>query len=79
MKKCQLLDLYLGQVMRVQSHLVQVWQDESGATAIEYGLILALIGLAMFGMLQAVAGETIEMWTEVETEVLASNIVVPAD
>lgn len=40
--------------------------DTSGATAVEYGLIVSLIVLAMVGALQGVATTTIEMWDMVE-------------
>ncbi|NCP13899.1 MAG: Flp family type IVb pilin [Sphingomonadales bacterium] len=46
--------------------------DNTGATAIEYGLIVALIALATLGAIQAVAGETIQMWNFVSTEVTAA-------
>ena len=37
-------------------------KDQSGATAVEYGLILALIFLAMVGAVSAFADGTISMW-----------------
>lgn len=40
--------------------------DTSGATAVEYGLIVALIVLAMLVSMQLVASETLEMWGHVE-------------
>jgi pilus assembly protein Flp/PilA len=40
--------------------------DTSGATAIEYGLIAALIVVAMIAALQGVADSTIAMWNNVE-------------
>lgn len=40
--------------------------DTSGATAIEYGLIISLIVLAMILSLQSVATKTINMWNDVE-------------
>ncbi|MEW9854018.1 Flp family type IVb pilin [Novosphingobium sp. M1R2S20] len=43
-------------------------RDNRGATAVEYGLILSLIFLAMAGALSGVAGETLRMWTHVESE-----------
>ncbi|WP_240505868.1 Flp family type IVb pilin [Erythrobacter colymbi] len=46
--------------------------DQSGATAIEYGLILALIALVMSVALQDVAGTTIQMWNRVESESVAA-------
>ena len=51
---------------RVLGRLVR---DERGATAVEYGLIVALIVIAMIGALTQVAGSTINMWVEVEQNV----------
>jgi len=48
---------------------LRIIKDEQGATAVEYGLILALIFLAMVGALTTVAGTTINMWNYVATEV----------
>ncbi|WP_419180074.1 Flp family type IVb pilin [Erythrobacter oryzae] len=42
--------------------------DQSGATAIEYGLILSLIVIAMIAALQGVATTTINMWGNVESK-----------
>ena len=39
--------------------------DEKGATAVEYGLILSLIFLAMVGAVQAFADGTIGVWGRV--------------
>lgn len=44
---------------------------ERGATAVEYGLILALIVLAIMAALSEVATKTVGMWNNVATEVLA--------
>lgn len=46
--------------------------DTTGATAIEYGLILALIAIAMIGALQSVAGQTVSMWNNVNTKSTAA-------
>ena len=43
--------------------------DDRGATAIEYGLILALIFLAMVAAIGNFAGESSEMWGKVDTTV----------
>lgn len=40
-------------------------RDPRGATAIEYGLIAALVCLSALGAISALAGETISMWTMV--------------
>ena len=42
---------------------------ERGATAIEYGLIIALIVLAIIASLSSVADKTVGMWGNVATEV----------
>jgi len=42
--------------------------DTSGATAVEYGLIVSLIVVTILGSMQFVAGETIEMWQYIEAE-----------
>ena len=41
-------------------------RDTRGATAIEYGLIAALIVIAMMAARQGLANETITMWGDVE-------------
>jgi len=47
-------------------------EDQSGATAIEYGLIVALIAIAIIGSVTAMAGETNEMWSNTERDVTAA-------
>ena len=49
--------------------LQQLAGDRRGATAIEYGLIVALIVLAMVGALSDVAATTLGLWTRVATTV----------
>ena len=44
-------------------------QDQQGATAVEYGLIVALIFLAIVGAIQTFGEETIEMWNNVSSKV----------
>jgi pilus assembly protein Flp/PilA len=41
--------------------------DESGATAIEYGLIAALVSVAAVGALSAMGGSLTSMFTKVST------------
>lgn len=43
-------------------------KDESGATAIEYGLIAALIAVVLIGALTLVGGSLSEKFTEVSEE-----------
>lgn len=41
--------------------------DQSGATAVEYGLIVSLIFFAIYLVLQSVAGTTLDTWRNIET------------
>jgi pilus assembly protein Flp/PilA len=47
----------------------QLIQDERGATAVEYGLIISLIVIAMITALGNVANTTTNMWNNVSNEV----------
>jgi pilus assembly protein Flp/PilA len=49
--------------------LKDLLQDCRGATAVEYGLILALIFLAMVAAVQGVATKTTAMWNNVSNAV----------
>lgn len=53
--------------------LARLMQDQRGATAVEYGLIVALIVLACIGAITSVAVETIDMWNHVSTEVITNG------
>ncbi|TMM50452.1 Flp family type IVb pilin [Qipengyuania marisflavi] len=53
--------------------LKKLGRDTRGATAVEYGLILALIFLAMVGAVQALGTESIAMWTEVSSKVTTAT------
>ena len=46
-----------------------IFKDQRGATAVEYGLILALIFLAMVGAVGTFATTTIDMWDNVSNTV----------
>jgi pilus assembly protein Flp/PilA len=48
--------------------LKMLFRDEAGATAVEYGLILALIVLAMLAALQNFADGSITMWDSVSSK-----------
>ena len=56
-----------GDSMSLTTFLKHIGTDDKGATAVEYGLIVALIVLAMIGALQGVAEETERTWSEVES------------
>jgi pilus assembly protein Flp/PilA len=50
-------------VVAIRTILRRLRADTSGATAIEYGLIAALICIAMMGGLRALGGGSGGMWT----------------
>ena len=52
--------------------LTDLRKDERGATAVEYGLILALVFLVVVGAVTIVAQTTITMWNEVSNKVQSS-------
>ena len=51
----------------------QFYGDESGATAIEYGLIAALVSVAAIGALSAMGGSLQGMFTEVSSQLKAAT------
>ena len=48
--------------------LRRICADEKGATAIEYGLIVALIVIAIMGSLGLFASRSIAMWSNVSDQ-----------
>lgn len=48
-------------------------KDERGATAVEYGLIISLVVLAMVGALSNVARTTTNMWNSVAENVASAS------
>ena len=48
-------------------------KDESGATAIEYGLIAALIAVALITVLGTMSGQLKATFTKVENSLMAAN------
>ncbi len=50
----------------LSTFMKKIVDDQSGATAVEYGLIIALLVVAMIAALQGVATSTIGMWARVE-------------
>jgi pilus assembly protein Flp/PilA len=55
--------------MQVPSVLRRLLTDERAATAIEYGLIAALIGIAIVGSLNSLNGGITDMYATVDTAV----------
>lgn len=63
----------MGDLMKLTTFLKHIGTDNSGATAIEYGLIVSLIVIAMIAALNGVANETIDMWSDVSGTYEDSN------
>ncbi|VVT17474.1 Flp family type IVb pilin [Erythrobacter sp. EC-HK427] len=59
--------------MSAQHFLKRLLHDDRGATAVEYGLIVALIFIAMIVALQGLATETVTMWNGVDSKVVAAR------
>ncbi|WP_336986676.1 Flp family type IVb pilin [Altererythrobacter aquiaggeris] len=57
--------------LRKNDFLKRIIGDCSGATAIEYGLIVSLIVIAMIGALEGVANENTGLWGTVTSKVTA--------
>lgn len=55
--------------MKLKTILKHVGTDNSGGTAIEYGLIAALIVIASIGAFDAVANENDGLWATVSNKV----------
>lgn len=47
--------------------------DQRGATAVEYGLIVACIVIVMVVSLHGLASVTTEMWNDVSNKVVSAN------
>ncbi|SFP07174.1 Flp family type IVb pilin [Qipengyuania nanhaisediminis] len=52
--------------------LKKLGRDTEGATAVEYGLILALIFLSMIGAVSSFGQTTIDMWNRVAATISAA-------
>jgi len=59
--------------MKLPTFLKRIGSDNSGATAVEYGLIASLIVIASISAFNAVANENTRMWGEVEAAMQGAN------
>jgi len=53
----------------IRKNFRRLRRDKRGATAIEYGLIVALIGVAIMGALSSLGGGVGGMWTKLNNAV----------
>ena len=59
--------------MKLSKFLNRLVYDASGATAVEYGLILSLIFLAMVGAVQGFGVAATDMWNDVSTKMVEAS------
>ena len=59
-------------MIAIRRTMAALRSDQRGATAIEYGLIAALIIVAMMGGLATLGGGAGGMWSNIRTKVEAS-------
>ncbi len=59
-------------MIAIRMNLRRLRRDKRGATAIEYGLIVALIGVAIMGALSNLGGGVGGMWSKLNTVVQSS-------
>jgi pilus assembly protein Flp/PilA len=60
-------------VARLSLTFSRLCADEGGATAVEYGLIVACITLAILGGMQFFAGNETAMYNHISTTIVAST------
>ena len=56
--------------MNAIKHLIR---DENGATAIEYGLIAALVSVAILAILSQIGDQLVTTFTSIETSLIDGN------
>jgi pilus assembly protein Flp/PilA len=59
--------------MKISKFLKNLGCDASGATAVEYGLILALIFMAMLGAVQGFGAAATDMWNNVSNKIVEAS------
>jgi pilus assembly protein Flp/PilA len=67
--RCNTFHALNGKEVKKLAKIKHFLRDESGATAIEYGLIASLIVIAAMGAINSFAGTTISMWMGVSSTV----------
>ena len=53
--------------------IYKLFRDRKGATAVEYGLIVALIVVVVIGALTTFASTTVGMWNDVADNVVQAS------
>lgn len=57
----------------MSNFIARLARSEKGATAVEYGLICALIVLAALAAITAMGGSTKDLWLDMKNEVVAAG------
>ncbi len=50
----------------MKAQIMKFWNDEDGATAIEYGLIAGLVAIAIITVLGTMSNELVELFGRIE-------------
>ena len=50
-----------------------IWLDTRGATAIEYGLLVAIVSIGLIASASFMSDETIAMWRQVSSSVTGAS------
>ena len=56
-------------IEKIQARIYRMFVSDRGATAVEYGLIVALIALAIIGAVFALGGTLTGLFEEVDTNI----------
>lgn len=62
----------------MKEQLIQFWNDEEGATAIEYGLIAGLIAVVIIAAVTAIGGSLEDIFNEIKEKLAGAATDVSA-
>ena len=54
--------------MKIQALMIDFWHNESGATAVEYALIITTLSIIVISAIAVVGGHTTNTWNTVSDE-----------
>jgi len=60
-------------VNAIRTNWRKLLRDQCGATAIEYGLIVAMIAIAIITSLEALGGGSNGMWTTISSKIVVAT------
>jgi pilus assembly protein Flp/PilA len=62
-----------GSVMGWNEKITTIWDDQAGATTVEYGMILSLVVLVVLVALANLAESTVDLWQNIQDSVIAAT------